>query len=515
MSMLDYIKDRRIVALVLIVAIFAILDIRYGVHFGIEFTGGYEIPVVLAQPVNPTQMQSIISTLQQRLNTFGLKQIIVQGIGNREVLVILPTFSSSDLNQTLSLISQQGTFVGIVDGREVLNGTGILKGTIGEIAPIAANGTYEWAVQFFLTNGAADRFAALVKGKANYPLYMFINRPSNAAIVINQSLFYSKFNGAEIKQIYNITYVKGSVIPIILLNSSNSSISYAESVIKNYSIKELLANSTLPKQLLDYAKEYNITVKYYLLSSLLPSFSNTSLVQSWPAIGLVSTALLNPSITNGTPSSSYQISGFVPLNVSPQDMYAYAVNQEKLIGSVLSGGSLPVPVTPGKPIVYYPTLGKNILDISVYMLIAAVVLISIFITLRYKKPSLIIPIIITSLTELFLITSILGLIGTIDIAAFAGILAVLGTGIDAQIIITDEIISKGSSSNPRLVISEAFYIITTDVALLVIAMLPLFFDTSLVNIVGFSEATIIGTLLGILITRPAYAAIVSKRYIKK
>ena len=43
-------------------------------------------------------------------------------------------------------------------------------------------------------------------------------------------------------------------------------------------------------------------------------------------------------------------------------------------------------------------------------------------------------------------------------------------------------------------------------------MLPLFFSTSLVSVIGFAEATIIGALLSVLITRPAYGAILSKRY---
>jgi preprotein translocase subunit SecD len=51
-----------------------------------------------------------------------------------------------------------------------------------------------------------------------------------------------------------------------------------------------------------------------------------------------------------------------------------------------------------------------------------------------------------------------------------------------------------------------------DALLLVVAMLPLFFSTSMVDVIGFSESTIIGALLGVLITRPAYGAILSKHY---
>ena len=64
----------------------------------------------------------------------------------------------------------------------------------------------------------------------------------------------------------------------------------------------------------------------------------------------------------------------------------------------------------------------------------------------------------------------------------------------------------------KTVLENAFYIIWTDALLLVVAMLPLFFSTSLVQVIGFSESTIIGALLGVVITRPAYSAIVSRHY---
>ncbi len=140
-------------------------------------------------------------------------------------------------------------------------------------------------------------------------------------------------------------------------------------------------------------------------------------------------------------------------------------------------------------------------------------LVSVFIVIRYRKIFLVAPILLTTLLELFIIVSIIGLVGTIDLAAVAGMIAVVGTGVDAQIIITDEMLGRcGDNTSAKSVLGNAFYIIWTDAALLVIAMLPLFFSTSLVTVVGFSESTIIGALLGVLVTRPAYSAILSRHY---
>jgi preprotein translocase subunit SecD len=77
-------------------------------------------------------------------------------------------------------------------------------------------------------------------------------------------------------------------------------------------------------------------------------------------------------------------------------------------------------------------------------------------------------------------------------------IAVIGTGVDAQIIISDEVLNKTHADmTMKSRLGNAFYIVWADAILLIIAMLPLFFSTSLVSVIGFSESTIIGALLGV------------------
>ena len=61
----------------------------------------------------------------------------------------------------------------------------------------------------------------------------------------------------------------------------------------------------------------------------------------------------------------------------------------------------------------------------------------------------------------------------------------------------------------RLKLGNAFYIVWADAILLTIAMFPLLVS-SLTSIIGFSESTIIGALLGAIITRPTYGGDNSK-----
>ncbi len=523
MKLGHYFKDFHIDLLFSLIVILAILDFVYKApHLGIEFVGGTEIPVQLEHPVNPDVMTQLINTLQQRLTTFGLKQVTVEGIGNSEVLIEIPSVSQSDIESTISLIESQGVFQGIVGGREALNESSIVAASIGSTQSQVGNEVV-WNVTFLLTPQGSARFSKVVFGQANKPLYMFLNRPNNAVVALNSSIFSSEsLNGINASVVFSAisqaTELNNSQIPVIFYNSSNinQSISMLSSYRKTYN--ELIIAKNAPIRLISAAKALNYSIKLETLQNITPSFMPTSsgyVINYWPAIGLLSAPILSPSITNGTTSISsmgYQISGFAPSNLSLSQKMAYAQNESNLLVSILKGGALPVPVVVSPPSPIPPTLGTQVEKVSIMALVAAVVTVSIAISLRYKRLFLVFPIIFTTLAELFIIVSIIGLIGTIDVAAVAGMIAVIGTGVDAQIIITDEFIGKRGDYTDKIRLSHAFYIIWADALLLVIAMLPLFFSTSMVQIVGFAESTILGVLFGALITRPAYGAMISKHF---
>ena len=521
----SYLKDRRILALIIVFVALALLDVHYGLHFGIEFVGGTQIPVTLEHSVNATEMSSIISTIQQRVSTFGLKQVTVEGIGSDEIYVTLPSVSPAEINSTSSVISSQGRFLGIVNGLQALNGSDILPGSIGIVPPTIINNTAEWTVTFYITESAAQSFSKTVFGQANKPLYMFIDRPTSTIILMNYSMLGNTTAGvtptaSEAAMKSALAYSKDP-IPLIVVYDNNASISSAISFLnsskKLYS--QVFASYNLPKSLINAATSMNYTVKLESKANMTPTYITSGLgnvtISTWPFVGLLSSPVLNPSITNGSVSDSYEISGTAPPTLPYAQKIAYADNISKSIESILSGGALPVAVIVGTPTQIPPTLGKSSLDISIVALIIAIIFVSAFIMIRYRRVFLVGPILITTLLELFIIISIIGLVGTIDLSAFAGMIAVVGTGVDAQIIITDEILSsKNLSESSKSVLGNAFYIVWADALLLMLAMMPLFFSTSLVEVIGFSESTIIGALMGVLVTRPAYGYIVSKHYSK-
>ena len=160
-----------------------------------------------------------------------------------------------------------------------------------------------------------------------------------------------------------------------------------------------------------------------------------------------------------------------------------------------------------------PTLGRDFSRQVALAAGAALIGVSVIIYLRYRKPKLVLAIIGVSLSEVLIILGFAVIIGWyLDLSSVAAIIAVIGTGVDHQIIITDEAVYQGQGRK-RLVIktriSRAFFIIFTAAATTIIAMLPLAY-VGLGRLRGFAIVTIVGVLSGVLITRPAYGRIVMR-----
>lgn len=140
----------------------------------------------------------------------------------------------------------------------------------------------------------------------------------------------------------------------------------------------------------------------------------------------------------------------------------------------------------------------------------ALLFVAIVVFVRYREWKIIFPMVFTLLSELILILGFAAAISwQLDLPSIAGIIAVIGTGVDQLVIITDEVLSGGRSSERmyRKRISFAFGIIfasalTTIVAMLALAVL------ALGTLRGFAIVSIVGLLMGICITRPAYARII-------
>ena len=141
----------------------------------------------------------------------------------------------------------------------------------------------------------------------------------------------------------------------------------------------------------------------------------------------------------------------------------------------------------------------------------ALILVAIVVSLRYKQPNIVIPMLSTSFSEVIIILGFTVLVGfQLDLPTIAGIIAVIGTGIDHLIIITDEVLAGGAMPPDKVYrsrLTKAFAIIFSAAATVVVAMSPLLI-MGFGALRGFAVITIVGVLIGVFIARPAYAEVI-------
>jgi preprotein translocase subunit SecD len=157
------------------------------------------------------------------------------------------------------------------------------------------------------------------------------------------------------------------------------------------------------------------------------------------------------------------------------------------------------------------SLGEQFKSQAIFAGIMTLLAVAAVVYRRYRKPEILLPMIGTSVSEVIMILGFAGAIGwQLDLPSIAGIIAVMGTGIDHLVIITDEVLYEGKLP-PRKVylarITKAFAIIFGAAATTVIAMSPLVV-MGFGALKGFAITTIVGVLIGILIARPVYGKVI-------
>ncbi|MEM5812379.1 MAG: hypothetical protein QXN71_00770 [Candidatus Aenigmatarchaeota archaeon] len=231
-----------------------------------------------------------------------------------------------------------------------------------------------------------------------------------------------------------------------------------------------------------------------------------------------------------------------------------ATDEKLRLQTILRSGEIPTSLKVASVDIISPTLGKDFFTSVIYAGIIAGTVVTLIVFFRYRKLKVAMPMVLISLSEIIIILGIasvndvmiwtaalvigfilisvawwkkheidifalvgvtlipiLGLMSwTIDLAAIGGIIAAIGTSVDHQIIIADEALVKTEERRIYTIkdkIKRAFFIIFSSASTVIAAMIPLM-SIGIGLIRGFAITTIVGVLVGILITRPAYARIV-------
>jgi len=224
---------------------------------------------------------------------------------------------------------------------------------------------------------------------------------------------------------------------------------------------------------------------------------------------LVSSLSISENL-QGIIATTFSISGSAN-GLTEEDAIVNALADMKEMQTLLISGSLPYSVEIERVDVISASLGEKFFGEALLSIVLAIFAVGGVIFLRYRNLGIALPMIFTGLSEVVIILGFAALIRwNLDLAAIAGIIAAVGTGVDDQIVITDEVM-RGKSADESWVerMKRAFFIIFAAYFTMIVAMLPLWFIGAGV-LKGFALTTIVGVTIGVFITRPAFAKIIEQ-----
>lgn len=510
-------KNGRVLLLILAVLLSAVTLYFNGVATGLDLEGGTLVTLELERAVTTDVMEDTVTRLELRLNRLGISDVNVRPWGESNIMVEVSGTSAEKEASVVKILQEQGVYEARIDGVVAVKGSDIVRVDPPEVRQSSYEGI-SWNVPFTITKEAGQNFANVAKGKGGYPVDMFLDRPANSVIIMNNSIYKSlttstlDFNisgldaNVSIPQIQDPFPIEKRIgDDVKLLTFTNKS--ELPSLLKNYvGSKErvilLAAEDEVGREIFNQINDMGFKTERETRAENESDYAYFSRV-----VGLMSSPRLSEDLASGEASATpaYVIQG---TSATSEE----AVKETSSLKIILQSGALPVATKiVGKSFIS-PTLGSEFIKQMLIAGIAALLAVAVLVFLRYRKIFISIPILCISFSEIIIILGVASVIHwTIDLAAMAGIIAAIGTGVDHQIVITDEsIMEKGGEKRRRKSIkkrvAQAFFIIFTSAFTTIGAMAPLAY-LSLGMLRGFAVTTIIGLLIGITITRPAYGSI--------
>jgi preprotein translocase subunit SecD len=488
---------------------------RLNLDFGLDLRGGTRIILKPKENATRSTIEQVIGTLQTRINIYGLREIKFFPVESPDGWYVQIEATGIGSKVVDELLASKGSFEAKISKPvDLRNGTGQLKLEPNQYTVVVLNETVTVDGKTVPANGT------FVIEDIEFEL----GNITNNKIILMATVF----EGDDIELVYTDPQHSG-IVPVgdyfrfyfTILVSSEGAQRFAK------------VTSGIPSQM-----DLN-TGEYYLKDSSIFLYLDNDLQSSLRiASSLGGKAYQTPQIEGG------------------RERREDAVEEKMRLQTIIRSGALPVSMETTSISIISPTLGANFIQSAMLAAVVAGIVVIVIVFIRYRSFKIGIPLVLTGLSEAIIILGIsamndsgvwigvlvvnliiitlvwwklresdvsawigalliplLGLMSwNIDLPAIGGIIAAIGVGVDQMVVIADEtlggrkVMKKIYSLKER--IGKAFFIIFTAATTTIAALLPLLFVAAGVFIRGFVITTIVGILVGILITRPAYAKII-------
>ncbi len=495
-----------------------VIDIeRTNINFGLDLRGGTRILLKPKENATKEMIDQVISTMQTRANIYGLREMNFYSIrgatGEYYVQVEVAGIKKDVVND---LLSTEGKFEAKVSKPvDVSGGTGTMQ-----------LGDQEFPVEVV----AAGNDTIMINNTILHP---------NQTFVLD-GIGFQYLNRTQEKLIFLALVYEGEDIELVYSDPQHSGVNPIKGGYRFYFV--VLVSTDGAQRFADVTTG---------VDSFLDLQSGERYLESQIFLYLDDEMVSQLRISENLGGKVYQSPQVTGSRVEMED----AIQEKLRLQTILRSGALPTGLETESVDIISPALGTEFFSSTMYAAILAVIAIVVIVFVRYRSFRVSIPMVFISLSEVVIILGIsavqdtmiwmiilvvnfllismawwkkheidiyawigallipiLGMASwTIDLPAIGGIIAAIGTGVDHQIIIADETLA-GKKEEEKLYtlkkkIKMAFFIIFGAAATTIAAMVPLM-SIGVGFVRGFAITTIVGVLVGILITRPAYARIV-------
>ncbi len=452
-------------------------------NLGMDLIGGTRVLLKVKENVSDAVVEQSIATLQTRINIYGLKEAKFQSVKQDSANFIQIEMAGGSKQEIDNLLAKQGKFEAYIPKiAGIENNTGLLT----------INGT-NYTVS--VSDGKADiQNIGAVKINDTFTLnniqFTFLNYTNNTA-VFNALVFSS----ADIKSVC-MQSIQGICSSVIQQREGGFEFSFQVTISKEGA--EKFAALTKDMKIEPEMSEGRITGRYILKEGGYPA-----VIQLYLDKKPITELSIDKGL-KGKVVTSPAVTGF-------KTSQAEAIKEKLFLQSILQSGALPVSLNVERVDQISASLGSEFIRSIMIAGIVAAVAVIVVVFARYRNMKITLPMVFTSMSEVLIILGAASLIGwTIDIAAIAGIIAVIGTGVDAQIMIIDELITgRDRVFTFKEKIKRAFFMIFSSAATVAAAMIPLLF-IGIGVMRGFAITTLLGVFIGVFIARPAFSKIAEK-----
>ncbi len=448
-------------------------------EFGLDIVGGTRVLMKPKENVTDAVIQQAIATLETRINIFGLREAKFQSVKDvTGVNYIQIEMAGGSKEEIENLLEKQGKFEGKVERIIFLkNNTGSFK-LDGKTHSIKLDNN------IVKINNNISLKANQTSKIDDIDIQIFNSTDESVVLML------TAFTGMDIQSVC-LQDQPGVCVSRIIKSGNGWEFNFQ--VFISQESAERFAKITKDMKIItdpDTGTKY-LDGRIYLY---LDEKEITSLTISADLQGKV---LTTPAITG------FRLSR------------GEALKEQLMLKSILQSGSLPVSLEIIRTDQISPVLGGEFLRDAMFAIIIATAAVAFVIYFRYRSFKILIPNMLFSFFELVLTLGAASVIRwTIDLSSIAGIIAAIGSGTNDQIMIIDEILIGGGEEEKKIYtlkqrVKRSFFIIFGSAATVIAGVLPMMF-IGVGAMKGFAVTTILGVLIGIVITRPAFARIAEK-----